>query len=456
MTTQNNEQVIHPPGPNQALPARHVFAMALDTLNFLTRSARYGDVVRLTTGMQETYLLNHPDLIRTVLVTNHRSFTKSPVLQRMRVFLGQGLLTSEGDLHLRQRRLIQPAFHRERVNAYGEIMTSYSRKVSQDWQPGETRDIHEEMMRLTMVIVGHALFGTDVEGEAAEIGEAITVLLGSTQRLVLPFWSRIQHLPLPGNRRINEAGLLLDEKIREMIGARRAAMERGEAHLVSDLMDMLLRARDEEGDGGGMSDQLIRDEALTLFLAGHETTANALTWTWYLLSQHPEVEQKLHAELESALGGRTPTAEDVENLPYTRMVLSESMRLYPPAWILGRQAKHPVELGGYTLPEGAVVVMSQWLMHRDERFYPDPLRFDPQRWTPEAQSARPRLAYFPFGAGPRLCVGEPFAWMEGILILADLAQRWRLRLAPGQKIELLPQITLRPKHGMRMVLERRE
>jgi cytochrome P450 len=444
-----------PPGPKMTFPMRNLFALARSPLKYITRSAKYGDVVHMTTGLQETYLINHPDMIRGVLVTNHRKFRKSPVLQRMRVILGHGLLTSDGELHLRQRRLIQPAFHRERVNGYGQLMTRYTQNISQTWEAGETRDIHNDMMRLTMVIVGHALFGADVEGEAGEIGEAITALLHGSRRLFLPFWSQIQKLPLPGNKRLFEAADLLDNRIREMIAVRRAALERGETHPETDLMEMLLRARDEEGDGTGMSDELIRDEALTLFLAGHETTANALTWTWYLLSQNPEVEQKMHAELAAVLGGRTPTADDVENLTYTRMVLSESMRLYPPAWVLGRQALEDYEVGGYVLPQGSVLMMSQWLIHRDERFYSDPQRFDPERWTPEAQAGRPRLAYFPFGAGPRLCVGEPFAWMEGILILAELGQRWRFHLSTGQKIDLLPQVTLRPKYGMQMQLEQR-
>ncbi len=220
-------------------------------------------------------------------------------------------------------------------------------------------------------------------------------------------------------------------------------------------MDMLLQARDVEGDGRGMSDQQIRDEVLTLFLAGHETTANALTWTWYLLSQNPEAEAKLHKELVQVLGGRVPTVEDVERLPYTRQVLSESMRLFPPAWIIGREAQADYPVGGYVLPAGSTILMSQWVMHHDARFYPDPLRFDPGRWTPEAAAARPKFAYFPFGGGPRVCIGEPFAWMEGILILATLAQQWQMRLDPRQVIALLPQVTLRPKYGMKMRLQKR-
>jgi cytochrome P450 len=409
--------------------------------------------VRVSDGGQETYLVNHPDYIREILVTNHRNFHKSPVLRRMGALLGQGLLTSEDELHLRQRRLIQPAFHRQRVAEYARIMTGYTQAGADRWQPGQTVDIHEEMMRLTMVIVGHALFGTDVEKEAGEIGEAITILLGGSRRLLLPFWEKIQTWPIAGNRRIFEAGQLLDSKIREMIAERRAALERGdEATLQHDLLDMLLLARDEAGDGQGMSDELLRDEVITLFIAGHETTANALTWTWYLLSQHPEVETRLRAEWNQVLGGRTPAAADAEKLEYTRRVLSEAMRLYPPAWTISRQALDDYQIGPYPMAKGSVALMSQWVMHHDPRYYPDPLRFDPERWLPDAVAARPKYAYFPFGGGPRMCVGEPFAWMEGILVLAALGQRWSMRLDPAQRVELLPQVTLRPKYGMRMQL----
>jgi cytochrome P450 len=450
-----------PPRLKPAYPGKNLVALIRAPIPFLGEAARHGDVVRVSDGGQDTYLINNPEYIRDILVINHRNFHKSPVLRRMGSLLGQGLLTSEDELHLRQRRLIQPAFHRQRIAEYARIMTDYTEKTGARWQDGQIYDIHEEMMRLTMVIVGHALFGTNVESEASEIGEAITTLLAGSRRLLLPFWEKIQHWPIAGNRRIYAAGEVLDAKIREMIAERRK-MEQGQSpasgqalSLQHDLLDMLLRARDDAGDGKGMSDELVRDEVITLFIAGHETTSNALTWTWYLLSQHPEVETRLHAELESVLGRRTPTADDFEKLEYTRRVLSESMRLYPPAWTISRQALEEYPVGPYVLPKGSVVLMSQWVMHHDARYYPDPFRFDPERWTPEAVAARPRYAYFPFGGGPRLCVGEPFAWMEGVLVLAMLAQRWQLRLDPTQRVGLLPQVTLRPKYGMRMRVEKR-
>lgn len=445
-----------PSVPN-TLPGKNLYQFMTSPLDYLYRAAiDYGDVVNLNIDANGTYLLNHPDIIRDVLVTHHRSFIKSPVLQRSRAFLGDGLLTSEGDLHLRQRRLIQPAFHRQQLAGYAQTMTDYTLRLSRGWQDGETYDLSQEMMRLTMEIVSQTLFGANIpEQEVNEIGQAITTTLEGARRLVLPFWERIQNLPLPGSRQIIEAGAFLDQKMQALIAERRAEAARGEETTRHDLLQMLLSARDEEGDGHGMSDQLVRDEVLTLFLAGHETTANALTWTLYLLSRHAWVEDRLHEELEQVLGGRTPTAEDVEKLPYTRMVLTESMRRYPPAWVIGRQTVDDYPVRNYVLPKGSVVFLSPWVMHHDPRYYHNPRAFEPLRWIPEEQAKRPKMSYFPFGGGPRMCVGEPFAWMEGIIILAILLQRWQFRLAAGQKIGLQPRITLRPRYGMRMVLFRR-
>jgi cytochrome P450 len=278
----------------------------------------------------------------------------------------------------------------------------------------------------------------------------MTTAFESFNYAMLPFTEYLEKLPLPAVRRFNAARDRLDKTIFRLIGERRAGGEdRG------DLLSMLLLAQDTEGDGTGMSDTQLRDEALTIFLAGHETTANALTWTWYLLSQHPEVEGRLHAELDSALGGRRPTFEDLQNLPYTRMVLSESMRLYPPAWAIGRRALRSFNALGYEISPGSVVLMSQYIMHRDERFFPEPDRFDPERWTAESQTQRPKFSYFPFGGGARVCIGEQFAWMEGILLLATIAQQWQMRLDPGQVVDIQPLITLRPKYGIRMTLVRR-
>lgn len=434
-----------PPGPRQIslLNIRNDPALMLKVV------AEHGDVVRLRLAGQDSYLINHPDDIRDILVTNATNFTKGRVLQRARVFLGNGLLTSEGEVHRRQRRLMQPVFHRQRVARYGADMVTAAERVDQRWTDGATIDVAEAMMRLTLDIVGRTLFDADVEDDANEVGRALGEMIAYFPLLLLPFAEILQTLPLGPGRRVQRAGRALDDIVLRLIADRRAHPNPER----QDLLSLLLLAQDD--DGGGMSDQQVRDEAMTIFLAGHETTANALTWTWFLLSQHPRAEARLHAELAAVLAGRPPTLADLDHLPYTRMVFSEALRLYPPAWIIGRMAIAPFTVGAYTLPAGATLLLSPWATHRDARWFPDPERFDPDRWAPEAQAARPKFAYFPFGGGPRVCIGEPFAWMEGVLVLATLAQHWWLRLTPGHPVALAPGITLRPKHGMRMRLERR-
>lgn len=443
---------IYPPGPKRAMPGSNLLKMRRDPLAFLTTLAReYGDIAHVKLGPQHVFLLNHPDYIRDVLVTHNRNFVKGRALDRAKRVLGEGLLTSEGPFHHRQRRLVQPAFHRQRVAAYGEVMVAYADRTRERWQNGATLDIAHEMMELTLAIVGKTLFDADVEAEADEIGATLTELMSLFKLVSSPLSDLLDRLPLPRTRRFWRAKARLDETIYRMIEQRRRSGEDK-----GDLLSMLLLSQDDEGDGRGMGDQQVRDEALTLFLAGHETTANALTWTWYLLGQNPQAEARLHAELATILAGRLPSVDDVPQLTYTRMVLAESMRLFPPAWILGRRALQPYDVGGYTIPAGGLLIMSQYVMHHDPRYYPEPERFDPLRWTPEAQNTRPKFAYFPFGGGPRLCIGESFAWMEGVLLLATIAQHWRLRLAPGFPVATLPLITLRPKHGMRMTVEQRE
>jgi cytochrome P450 len=410
----------------------------------------HGDIAHWRIGPQDLYLFSHPDLIRDVLVTNGRNFHKSRGLERAKRLLGNGLLTSEGEFHLRQRRLAQPAFHKQRIASYAATMRDYAALTSERWRDGETLDMHTEMMRLTLGIVARTLFDADVEIEAAEIGQALTMAFESFNFAMLPFTEYLEKLPLPSVRRFNAARDTLDRTVYRMIEERRRSGEDK-----GDLLSMLLMATDTEGDGSGMSDLQLRDEALTIFLAGHETTANALTWTWYLLSQHPRVEARLHAEVGTALNGRAPAYDDMPALPYTRMVFAESMRLYPPAWAIGRRALEPFDARGFTIPGRSVVIMSQYIVHRDARFFPEPDRFDPDRWTPEAVAQRPKFSYFPFGGGNRVCIGEQFAWMEGVLLIAALAQKWKMRLVPGHRVEVQPLITLRPKHGMRMILEKR-
>jgi cytochrome P450 len=414
-----------------------------------------GDVARARLGNLHVHLVAHPDHVRDVLVTHQRSFMKGHVLQRAKMLLGEGLLTSEGDFHLRQRRLVQPAFHRQRIATYAQEMVDRAWITGDRWRDGSTVDMDHEMMALTLAIVARTLFDADVEAEADEIGVALTEVLRLFQTVFIPGMHLLDRLPLPHTRRFARARGRLDATIYRLIAERRAERARGEGETRGDLLTLMLSAQDAEGDGGSMTDEQLRDEAMTLFLAGHETTANALTWTWYLLSQHPEAEARLHEEVDRVLGDRRATADDLAALPYTRMVLSESMRLYPPAYAIGRRALENYEVAGITVPRGALVVVSPLVTQRDARWFPDPERFDPERWTPEAQAARPKFSYFPFGGGTRMCIGDQFAWTEGMLVLATLAQRWRAELAAGQRVAMRPMITLRTRYGMRMVLERR-
>ena len=442
----------YPPGPRRIFPLSGLFAYRKGPLPFFQNlAAQYGDISYFRLGPQEAFFLNHPEYIKDVLVTNHQNFHKGLALQRAKRLLGEGLLTSEGEFHRRQRRLAQPAFHRARIASYAGVMTAYAAEKRERWRDGETLDLSEEMMQLTLGIVGKTLFDADVVSEAQQVGEAMTVVMDLFNTITIPFFELLQKLPLPQLRRFDSARVRLDAIIYRLIEERRRSGEdRG------DLLSMLLLAQDTEGDGGTMTDEQLRDELMTIFLAGHETTANALTWTWYLLSQNPEVEAKLHDEIDRVLEGRLPIFEDVAQLKYTEMVLAESMRIYPPAWAIGRLAMNESEIGGYVVPKKSLVLMSQFVMHRDPRYFPEPLRFDPDRWTAGSREARPQFSYFPFGGGPRRCIGEGFAWMEGILLIAALAQHWQMRLAPNHPVALKPVITLRPKHGMRMTVTRRQ
>jgi cytochrome P450 len=388
--------------------------------------------------------------VHDVLVANDWNFLKGRGLKRAKKILGNGLLTAEGNFHRRQRRLSQPAFHKQRIAAYAATMSEFAARTRADWQAGEKRDIAQDMMRLTLAIVAKTLFDADVNNEAREIGQALSEVLEIFSTFSSPLTEITDKLPLPKNIRAQKGKARLDETIYRIIAEHRKTNEdRG------DLLSMLLMAQDEEEGSGGMSDDQLRDEVMTLFLAGHETTANALTWAWYLLSQNLEVEAKLHAEIDAVLGGRLPTFEDVPNLKYTEMVFTEAMRLYPPVWVMGRRSISGIKIGGYYIPPKSIILLSQYAIHHDKRFYPEPEKFAPERWASEQIKSLPKMAYFPFGGGPRLCIGEQFAWMEGILLIATIAQQWKLRLVPGHKVELQPLITLRPRHGMKMTLEPR-
>jgi cytochrome P450 len=433
-------------------------------LDFLTRLARTEEGAATGTGTgpngngmadfrlgpRRATLLSHPDLVREVLVVQHRKVAKGRALETAKRLLGEGLLTSEGEHHKRQRRLVQPLFHHERVAGYAATMAEHAQRTAKSWSDGAVLDLNQEMMRLTLAIVGRALFSADVERDAADVGRALTATLESFNRFASPFAPLYEVLPLPSTLRFRRARATLDRIIHRMIEARRGGVE---GH--GDLLALLLHAPDLEGGPGGMTDEQVRDEAITIFLAGHETTAQLLTWTFYLLSQDPDAEGRLHAELDSTLGGRDPAPDDVPRLPYTRMVLAESMRLYPPAWVLGRRVVEPLELRGRTFEPGHILAMSQWVTHRDARWWSEPSRFDPARFSPEAIAGRDKYAYFPFGGGPRVCIGEGFAWTEGTILLATLAQRWKLRLVEGHRVVPQPLITLRPRHGMSMRIEAR-
>jgi cytochrome P450 len=439
-----------PPGPRGLPLLGNMLAMRKDPINFLLGSATAepGDVVLYRLGLHKVFLLKHPDLVKEVLVTRQHDFAKGKGIQWAKLFLGEGLLTSEGELHTRQRRLAQPAFHRQRISAYGAVMTAHAVRTSDSWRDGATLDLDREMMTLTLAVAAKTLFDAELEGEAAEIGASLTTIIHFFPRFTLPFFGLLQKLPLPSNARFNRAVARLDETVMRIIAARRRSGEdRG------DLLSMLLLAQDE--DGSRMSDRQLRDEVITILLAGHETTANALTWTWYLLSQNPEQSAALGAELDRVLGDRVPTFEDLPALRYVEMVVAESMRIYPPAWGMGRRALRDVSLGGYEMRAGDLLSISPFVTHRDPRFWPEPHRFDPLRFTPEAKATRHKFAYFPFGGGARQCIGEPFAWMEAVLLLATLARRWRMRLVPGHPVVPEALITLRPRYGMKMTAETR-
>lgn len=439
------------PGPRPFFSLPPLLAMRRNPLLYMEQLHReYGDLVSYRPPGRQVFMLFHPDMTQDMLVTHARNHHQGRVMQRSRSVLGNGLLTSEDRFHLRQRRLIHPAFHRQRVFGYGRAMVDYAERHQKRWGDGETLDVHQEMMRLTLAIVGKTLFDSDVEGDAQEIGRALNTFMHLFKFAVLPLSEYLEKLPIPPVLRMRKARERLDRIIYRYIEERRKSGEdRG------DLLSMLLAAEDTETGNAGerMDNDQIRDECVTLMLAGHETTANALTWTLYLLAQHPEIADRLKIELDQVLTGRSPAPEDYPNLKYAEMVLSESMRLYPPAWGVARTVTEPYEAFGVLFPKNALLLTSQWIAHRDPRWHPDPLHFNPERWRPEVRVSRPKFSYFPFGAGPRQCIGESFAWMEGVLLLASIARNWKFSVMPETRVELLPLITLRPKFGMKLKAE---
>src|SRR5262245_57003544 len=438
---------VPPPGPRLS-PLAALRAFRQEPLALLERLAPYGDVVRIRVPRADAYLLNHPDLVQGALVTDHRAFHKGPTIQAAKMLLGSSLLTSEEEIHHRQRRLIQPMFHHERIASYGDVMVRHAERAAGRWTEGERIDIQAEMSALTLAVVGETLFGTDVdEGRSATVRRAMTDTLGMFDRVYSPLFRLLVRLPSPTMRRYHRLEADLNRVIAEMIAERRATGVTG-----NDLLSLLLRARE---DGTGMADEQVRGETLTLFLAGHETTAIALTWIWWLLARNPEAEEHLHAELGVVVGDREPVVEDVPNLLYTQAVVSESLRLRPPVWAMGRTAVADHRANGHSISKGSIVVMAPWLLHHDERWWPEPLTFRPERWLDGRQDERPRYAFVPFGGGPRVCIGEPFARMEAAMIVASIGRAWRFEAASPEEPELQAVITLRPRGGLPMVASRR-
>src|SRR5712692_9899334 len=437
-----------PAGPSEGLKRWSLGPLNNNPLEYFTKIAReYGDIAGLRVLNFKTIFINHPDTIEEVLVTNARKYSKGRVLRANKHVFGEGLLTSEGDFWLRQRRLAQPAFHRLRIASYAATMVDYAQRMLEGWHHGEERDAHQEMMRLTLRIVGKTLFDADVERDAQEVGKSLELLLevGADFRrtIFVPHW-----LPTPANLRVKREVAHIEKILYRIIAERRAS-----GRDAGDLSSMLLHAQDE--DGSRMTDRQLRDETITLFLAGHETTASTLSWTWWLLAQNPAAEAKLHAELDTVLGGRSPSLDDLSKLPYAGNVITEALRLYPPVWGLARVAIEDHEIAGYPVKKGMGIAMAQWVVHRDPRWYDAPEEFRPDRWEGDLAKRLPRFAYFPFGGGPRQCIGNAFAVMEATLILATTARKFRLRLAPGHPVVPLASITLRPRHGVRVTLERR-
>ena len=428
---------------------------------------RFGRAAHYRILWHDVLLLNDPSDIREVLVDKAQFFVKERTQRRMKILLGDGLITADGETHKRHRRIAAPAFHRQRIQAYAATIVEHAAAIRDEWQPGRQIDIAAEMMRLALQITARTLFDTEVTPEIATINDEANAVMGMYNNLVaMPRAEDLLRwrIPVPVLMRFRKSKARLDSVVDSMIARKQtesAKATREDKPIGGDLLSMLIAARDDEAgkdDPKRLKSEELRDEVLTIFLAGYETVANALAWTWLLLGQNPQAESRLHAELDTALldssgKARLPTLEDLPRLPYTEMVVAESMRLYPPAWAMGRQATQDIEVGPYFVPKGTYLLFSQYIIQRDPKYFPDPLTFRPERFTTEAKAQRPKFTYFPFGGGGRQCIGESFAWMEAILVLATLAQRWRLKVVEDHPIALQPKITLRPKHGIQVIPE---
>jgi cytochrome P450 len=415
-------------------------------VHFQSLTDRYGDIAHYKVGRKHIIFINNPEHIREILTVQHAKFVKERTQQKAKVLLGEGMITSNGAAHRKQRQVAQPAFHRQQVPKYAEVIVRRAATLRDSWLDGETRDIYRDMMHLTLGTVGETLFSTELGREVEELNAGVSEIMDVYHAIVLlPGVKYLMRIPFTPLSKFVKARARLDTTVTRMIAEHR---RRGIADDSVDLLDLILASQEQMG----WSEKDLRDQVVSVFLAGYETMAIALSWSWYLLSQNLAEGQKMYDEVDVVLSGRLPTFDDLPKLKYTEMVLAESMRLYPPAWAMGRLALEDFELGPYRLPKGTTILMSQFVTHRDARYFHDPLRFDPERHAPEGRARRPRFAYFPFGMGPRQCIGEAFAWMEGVLVLATLAQRWKMNLVPGHRVEPQPLFTLRPKYGIKMEL----
>jgi cytochrome P450 len=440
-----------PPGPKGLFLLGNTLQFARDPLGFLTRTAReYGDIAKMKLLQGEAYLLSNPDHIEYVLTTTNRNFKRDKGVQLLRPLLGNGLVLSEGSFWLRQRRLMQPVFHRERIKTYAEIMVNYAEQMMSGWQNGEIRDIRADMQKLTQQIVTRLLFSVDLSSEEAHTTTSTLdfTLKEFQRRLANPFHLP-EFIPTPRNRKYKRSVAEIDQIIKRIVQERRQAGEDK-----GDLLSVLLAAQDDEGNY--MTDQQLRDELITLYLAGHETTALTLSWAWALLAQHPQVEAKLVAELNHVLGNRTPTINDLPHLPYLDTVIKETLRLYPIAWFNNREVLQEVEVGGYRLTPGLQLWMTSWIMHRNPRYWEAPDEFKPERWSEEKVKELPKYAYMPFGGGPRICIGNSFSLTETALVLATVLQHYRLNLVEGTKVEIAVSGTLNFKYPLQMVVTPRQ
>jgi len=436
-------------GPRTLRPGGHMRSFFDNPLSMLIESPNHGDIVRWRFGPLRVFVANSPEMIHDVLVSNASSYLKSVTTKEvMKPLLGAGLFVNDGDSWKKQRKLVAPAFHHKRIATYADLMVRYAEELASQWRDGEVIDLEQYMAEYTIHVVSKALFDAEVSGEESELRGTVEAVLHAVDKRLMTLFPIPMWMPTPEIRKYKAAIARLDAMIYRIIEDRRNGKTGQNIDDKGDALSMLMLSQDE--DGSRMDDKQVRDEVMTMFGAGHETTSRALTWTWYLLSQNPDVEQRFHDELQSVLGGRTPTLEDLSQLTYTEQILKESMRMYPPAWTTTRQASQETTLGGEPIKKNQVVIINIWGVHHNPTYFPDPWTFNPERFTPEREKALPKSAYIPFGNGPRVCIGNAFAMMEAKLALAVLGQRFRLTLKPGHPVEPEDMFTLRPKYGMLM------